>query len=241
MGRSSLFPPFCLACSGSQLCDKDGFTVHCLMEGEVRQKDPDSEWPPWPPDQLPFPSHIFPCCLSAFSSPFFIQPSNRETNVSWASASQTLEGTGSTWTPFPEALILWVRGEPRNLPVMNTVGASVHGLRTTLEETLLGILRGKRWCPSKQSPRSSGWTETSRVVQYGENREGECASGRVDGWPEKGPSQRWHWTGTRSKARNCQTEKRERVPCRRNNMRNLKQRDRSVLWEEYAPWVSCHE
>lgn len=63
---------------------------------------------------------------------------------------------GDTWTPFPEALILWVRGEPRTLHVMSTVGASVGSLRTTLEEALLEILRDKRCCLSKRSPRGSG-------------------------------------------------------------------------------------
>lgn len=36
-----------------------------------------------------------------------------------------------------------MRGEPRNLRVMSTEGANVHGLRATLEETLLEILRDK--------------------------------------------------------------------------------------------------
>lgn len=36
-----------------------------------------------------------------------------------------------------------MQGEPRNLHVTSTVGASIRGLRTTLEEALLELLRDK--------------------------------------------------------------------------------------------------
>ena len=65
-------------------------------------------------------------------------------NVSRAGVSQTLECTGGTWAPFLAALLLWVQVEPRHLHLMSAVGASVPGLRTTLEETLLVIVRDRR-------------------------------------------------------------------------------------------------
>lgn len=68
---------------------------------------------------------------------------------------KTLERTGSTRAPFPEALLLWMQVEPRHPRLMSAVGASVPGLRTTLEEALLEIPRDRRWCLSKKGPRSS--------------------------------------------------------------------------------------
>lgn len=70
--------------------------------------------------------------------------------MSQTGVSQTLERTGSTRAPFPEALLLWMQVEPRHPHLMSALQ-----VRTTLEEALLEIPRDRRWCLSKKGPRSS--------------------------------------------------------------------------------------
>lgn len=65
---------------------------------------------------------------------------------------------------------------PRKLHLMSTVGTSVSGLRTTLEETLPKIRRDRRRSLPLKSSRFSGSRQTGYVMQYGKNQ-WRCGAG----------------------------------------------------------------
>lgn len=66
---------------------------------------------------------------------------------------------------------------PRKLHLMSTVGTSVSGLRTSLEEALLIIQRDRRRFLPLKSPRFSGSRQTGYVMRYGKNCNGAVHGG----------------------------------------------------------------
>lgn len=104
------------------------------------------------------PPSPFKSCL-AFSLPplpllSFILPIDR-----WMCDKPLLLNIWNAWGasgPHSQRLLYGGRAGPRKLHLMSTVGGSVSGMRTTLEEALLKILKDRRPSLSLKSPRFGG-------------------------------------------------------------------------------------
>jgi len=113
------------------------FTVYCLMERGVMQRDPDSEWPQLSPNQPSSPSFpILPCLLYPLI-PLFIHPSNGAQGLRGEDRSRLCNSPRQTWE--------WSRTGAINAGWLVREGAVPE---VTLELTFEGRPRGI-WQPEK--------------------------------------------------------------------------------------------